>query len=514
MYVDATGRSKPATGWRGRARAIAALACLAIVGGCGAAPTPSPAAIESSSPLGSQAATIGPSAPVATAAASPAPSLVLGPSVSGVPLGVGNAASTSTTDIRLTPDTVTVPLAKVQSSLVSIADDGSAYTFSDAAGPLAQLAPGKVMLLQGVDVAKVAAVDTSGGGLVVHTVPATLGDVVESGRIQVTAPPDLADAFGSTLDTGAAPTGDAWPPSAGDAAVTPRAALLAATPTGTFAYQQTAGGFTYKVGFTGKSDGVHVTGDFCYQLVGSSSGSSCGNGLTINATLDGVLSWNDQNATITVANGVVVDDSLSMDGLAGHLTLDYTVLKGQTDAISADPPVLKVPFAFEFPVCPGPIGCDGIPLYTKFEVALLVKLGVSGRNSTMQGGVTLSLGGSAAGSQRAGGAPTGSSPGFSVTGSFTPGMSITPGASAAELALQFKWGLGLGVRGLNLLYFVSLVTAIGQVTGTAVAAQLCQSYYGKFTLSFNAEAQLYGLRYKTAPKDLYQKSATYKQPPC
>jgi hypothetical protein len=128
--------------------------------------------------------------------------------------------------------------------------------------------------------------------------------------------------------------------------------------------------------------------------------------------------------------------------------------------------------------------------------------------------VSLNLGGSATGSQRSGGAPTGSASGFGVTGAFTPGTSITPGASAAELALQFKWGLGLGVRNINLLYFVSLVTAIGQTTGTAVAGQLCEDYYGKFTLSFNAEAQLYGLRYKTPPKELYTKSAAYKQPPC
>jgi len=59
----------------------------------------------------------------------------------------------------------------------------------------------------------------------------------------------------------------------------------------TFAYQGTTGGFTYKVGFTGKSDGLHATGDFCYQLVGSASGSSCGNGLSINVTLDGVFTW-------------------------------------------------------------------------------------------------------------------------------------------------------------------------------------------------------------------------------
>ena len=102
----------------------------------------------------------------------------------------------------------------------------------------------------------------------------------------------------------------------------------------------------------------------------------------------------------------------------------------------------------------------------------------------------------------------------SISGSFTPGTSITPGASAAELALQIKWGLGLGIKGLNLLNYIAFVPAVGQVTGSAVAGQLCQNYYGNFTISYNAEAQLAGFSYATPAKTLYKKSASFKQPGC
>jgi hypothetical protein len=96
-----------------------------------------------------------------------------------------------------------------------------------------------------------------------------------------------------------------------------------------------------------------VTGELCYQLVASSGGSSCGTGLSMQAKLDGVFAWNDQNASFAVRGGKVAGDSLSLDGLTGHLTLNYIVLRGQNSDINADPPVLKIPFAFEFPVCPG-----------------------------------------------------------------------------------------------------------------------------------------------------------------
>jgi len=405
----------------------------------------------------------------------------------------------------------------VRSSLTDISPDGSTYTFRNAFGPLAELGPGKVMLLQGLDVADVTSISSSGGELVVNTTPASLADVVQAGQIQVTAPPDLATTFGSQLADDA--SGGAFKTPGASVHVTdapPEIVLAAVTPppTNTFAFQQTIGGFTYKVGFTGKSDGVHVTGEVCYQLVGSSGGTACGNGLSINATLDGVFAWNSQNANISIADGSVTGDSLSLDGLTGAMTLNYTVLRGQNSDINADPPVLKIPFAFEFPVCPGPIGCDGIPLYTKFELAVLVKLGVSGKNSTLQGGVGLTLGGSAAGSQTGGGAPTGSSSGFNVTGSFTPGLSITPGASAAEIAFQFKWGLGLGIKNLNLMNYVAFVAAVGQVTGSAVAGELCENYYGDFTINYNAEAQLLGLTYATPAKLLFEKKATYNQPGC
>lgn len=120
----------------------------------------------------------------------------------------------------------------------------------------------------------------------------------------------------------------------------------------------------------------------------------------------------------------------------------------------------------------------------------------------------------ASGSQAAGSAPSGPSTFSSTAGSFTPGTSITPGASAAELALQLKFGIGLGYKGLDLRNYVAFVPAIGQVTGSAVAGELCENYYGDFKIAYNAEAHLFGLSYATPAAILYEKKATYEQPGC
>jgi hypothetical protein len=496
---------------------VAALGCTVLIAGCASGPVPSSTPAQGSAPgisAGPPSTSAGtPSASASTPSPGPADS-----SLAGLPIGIGNSGATANSQVTLTPQTVVIPLAQVQSSLMSVSADGSTYTFANGSGPLAQLGPGKVMLLQGLDVADVTSVASNGGGgLVVTTTPASLSDVMQSGHIQVQARPDFSSAFGAELAGG---------PSAGAFTIAgqgprvadgqPQIVLAAASPrpSNTFAFKQTSGGFTYKISFTGKADGVHVTGEFCYQLVGSSSGSSCGNGLSMQARLDGVFAWNDQNASFSTKGGAVADDSLSIDGLTGSMNINYVVLRGQNSDINADPPVLKIPFAFEFPLCPGPIGCNGIPLYSKVELAILIKLGVSGKNSTMEGGVNLTLNGSASGSQAAGSAPSGPSTFSSISGSFTPGTSITPGASAAELALQFKFGVGLGYKGLNVMNYLAFVPAVGQVTGSAVAGELCENYYGDFKITYNAEAQLFGLSYATPAAVLYEKKATYKQPGC
>ncbi len=81
-----------------------------------------------------------------------------------VTINSGNAAGTQLT---LTSKTIEVP----SSLLKSVSAGGSTYTFSSASGPLAKVAVGKVVLIEGQDAIVVTSVKNSGSQLVVGGAP-------------------------------------------------------------------------------------------------------------------------------------------------------------------------------------------------------------------------------------------------------------------------------------------------------------------------------------------------------
>ena len=117
--------------------------------------------------------------------------------MSGLPIGFVDQHEVVSGHLTFTPATIVVPLATVEQYLVSISPDGSVFTFSAATGSLAELAPGRIMLLYDVDVAKVTHIAQKSGRLVVETAPVSLADVVASGSIKLRVPPD----FNSDFDT-------------------------------------------------------------------------------------------------------------------------------------------------------------------------------------------------------------------------------------------------------------------------------------------------------------------------
>ena len=444
-----------------------------------------------------------------------------------LPVDVGDPAATSSAHVTFTPKTVVIDPAQVRSSLVGVSADGSTYTFSNDSGPLDALAPGKVMLLESLDAANVTSVKHVGSTLVVATSPTTLPDLIESGSIHVNAPPDLSGAFGSEVGSGpvtspASTTSAVLPRSDSEASAGPRIVLDGFTGSSSgFGYSGKVGNLDYSIAFDGEPDGVHIKGDFCYSLNGSGKISvSCGTLLSIKAKLDGVFNYQNEEANISFSNGHLSTGSMSLSGLSGTLTVNYEALRGNEPNINADPPVFKLPFSFEMPVCPAPFFCDGVPLYTKVELSVLVKLGIASKGSLIQGGVSVSLGGSASVDQPDSTRLLGSSSGFHISGKFLPGPSFTAYSSAVLIAVQTKVGLGLGIKSLNVMYYLSFVAAVGQTTPSAVVGavnpgQLCEDYAAAFTISGNAEAQLIIKSFSLLPAvTLYEKKASYKEPGC
>ena len=79
--------------------------------------------------------------------------------------------------VQLSAKTVLIPRSLARRNLLGVARDGT-FKFRRAAGALARLKPGKVMLLEGSDAAIVKSVGHKRGRLLVHTKPAQLSDVI------------------------------------------------------------------------------------------------------------------------------------------------------------------------------------------------------------------------------------------------------------------------------------------------------------------------------------------------
>lgn len=99
----------------------------------------------------------------------------------------------SETGLHFTSKTIQVDRATVSRNLIGIAADGT-FKFRRAAGALARVKAGKVMLLQGSDALLVTGVAHSRGALLIHTKPAQLTDVISSGHITFSGAPNFRNA--------------------------------------------------------------------------------------------------------------------------------------------------------------------------------------------------------------------------------------------------------------------------------------------------------------------------------
>ncbi|HTX00060.1 MAG TPA: hypothetical protein VMD59_14845 [Acidimicrobiales bacterium] len=445
-------------------------------------------------------------------------STVAGVSQPPLPIGVGAPHSNSTAHVTYTPSTVVIDPALLHRSLVGVSPDGSTYTFSAASGPLADLKPGKVILLYGFDAGVVTKVSHVAGKLVVATTPATLSQIVQSGTIDVNSPPDYAGAFGSDIDTTPLTAAEpaTSPATSGRGGASPELSIRPAIKGWSYSGKDSTGDLTYQIYLAGDSDGLHTYGGFCYSSNGSGSVSgTCGGPLSLTGTVNGLLSFNSQVAAITVPKGLPPKGSYSLSGFTARLQVNYTAKREDGSQIAGKLKAEALPFSFEMPVCPPPGFCAGIPLYTKFTISLLVTLGISGKNSVMQGGFTVLVAGSGSVVDQTGfKVIAGSAAGFHLSGKFLPGTSLTLGGSGAEVALQSKLALGLGIRSFNAMFYLSFISAIGQVTGSAVAGQFCQSYYADFSITGGIEAQLWIFKIPLVSVTLWSKKESMTQPGC
>ena len=99
--------------------------------------------------------------------------------------------------LTMAPNVVVVSAATVAADLLTVSSDGSTFVFKSATGTLGQLAPGKVMLLQGYTAGVVVSVGRSGSRLTVVTQPAALTNIFQNADINFSQPIEFSNAFGA-----------------------------------------------------------------------------------------------------------------------------------------------------------------------------------------------------------------------------------------------------------------------------------------------------------------------------
>lgn len=401
--------------------------------------------------------------------------------------------------VQLTANTVVIPRSLARRNLLGIARDGT-FTFRRAKGALAKLKPGKVMLLEGSDAAIVTRIAHKRGRLLVHTKAAQLADVLSSGHIAFSGTPDLR--------RGVAISSVEAPASAASVGLPPLGARQAAGST-SVSGQGAVGPFGYSLTFTPASQTrINVSGTLCF-ITGSACANGTATGLSAEVNIGGYLDIGEAAGAVDLNGGSVTGGTFSIGKLSGAAHITYTVKRGEGSAAGGDPPVFRVPLGFGFPC-----GAAGpVPFWCKFQLALLLKLGISSKNAVLHGGIDEKIGGSDTITDQ-GTSVSGTESGDSVSGEVLdqsdgkvpPSISLAP--SGAVVAVQLKAGWGLGVSAANGVAFVDFVTSIGQTTGAAIAGMLCSSY--DINLSFGAgfEAQVgpsaLGLSL-TTKKILYEK---------
>ena len=181
-----------------------------------------------------------------------------------------------------------------------------------------------------------------------------------------------------------------------------------------------------------------------------------------------------------------------MNHFAAEAKYTYTLAHGTGSSDDPDPPVFHIPLAVDVPL---EVGLP-VPLYLKLEGSLLLKLGLTSKNSVARGGADFSTAGTSSGVQTKDKTVTVFENGQRAAGQLYDrengaGGSISAAPAAAVVALSFpKFSIGLGVRSTNAVVYFDLINSIGQELGSAFGGQLCSAYDWYYSVGMGVAAQI------------------------
>ncbi len=256
--------------------------------------------------------------------------------------------------LTMAPNVVVVGAATVAANLLSVSSDGSTFVFKSATGTLGQLAPGKVMLLQGYTAGVVVSASRSGPRLTVVTQPAALTNIFQNADINFSQPIDFSNAFGAlspgtpvssdlvqpagtrrpdvTMHRAVAPSPDGTvrPAGASRPAIALRPAGAVVPPVGLYYFGRGPGDFSYSVFASPSLSRLNweiqtCVGAALLPKTKSCNGGSSAAGLSIAATISGYIAKANLSGNFDIANGKNVRSSFSFLSVGG-VTVTYQIL--------------------------------------------------------------------------------------------------------------------------------------------------------------------------------------------
>jgi len=350
------------------------------------------------------------------------------------------------------PETVVVDPATTQKSFEGVSADGAILVFNTSVPAIRDLKSGSVLLLQGLALRKVVAVETQGDSILVATQPATLTDAIQDGHIQFDAP----------ISFGAGPVPNASAPSIAEMLVTP--AVMFSTPPLTVATVAPAPGSgsegDWKYTFKASKDAGNLNLDV--NIKGEVEGES------IDVTGKGHVQSFGLMTDIEISHGVIEQFKYVAKNLRGDVTVDFVATKKGDGMIKGLEVVLPTPF--ETPI---PIG--GIPFVLSVGGVVIVKPALSAKNQVAEGHFKIKYGGGQGFSV--------SGPGMAAEGQTENDSEIT-GSSSLGVA-PFAYILAFGMPRIELSLglakatgFDKLVKAVPAVVSDRVAQLLAKTTIG------------------------------------
>jgi hypothetical protein len=410
-------------------------------------------------------------------------------------LPLPNADVDPPADIKLHPDVVVIHGGL--SVLKRVSADHTVWTLEKSAAGVSSLAPGKIVLLAGLDVARVAGVVDRGSQLDISVLPVAFGEVITDGTITwdkdaidpersliLRAPKAL---YGQPPEPASSPTTTA----SLDGRVRPLDALP--TEDGTLKVQL-GDNWTFTYNARKAGNGLDLTiagqrniggGTEKLDREGTAKLGAIEIGVNAKVHIENVKST---SGSLRLSGGTMSDGSLNTD-IAGSVDVDATA-RSETKGQFPSQALIRLPIAIEYAFpCMG-----GLPCYLSYQVAFIIQPSLASTNSGIGVGGHFDYRGTAGIKLAAGTAEhTGQ-----VTAEEPPDLlaasTVVPsvGTTAMVFVIQApRIGVGLGtlsaVGGAKIGVFADVVNSFGITAASAAAPVPCRAINWKLSASVGGE---------------------------